>query len=142
MAIHTLTTPAQYALILVDLAGQRGVPADVLLDGSGLDPSNLVSIGARIDEEIFVQIVERAFTLTGDRALGLHLGKRRSLKMLEILESTDEWSVPDWIEQGRRLTGLLAGVSLQAGRPMSMAKEWSSIAEEVLQEVDDEDAKQ
>ena len=79
MAIHTLTTPAQYALILVDLAGQRGVPADVLLDGSGLDPSNLVSIGARIDEEIFVQIVERAFTLTGDRALGLHLGKRLNL---------------------------------------------------------------
>lgn len=67
------------------------------------------------------------------------VGKRRSLKMLEILETVQEWSVPDWIEQGRRLTGLLAGVSLQAGRPMSMAKEWSAIAEEVLQEPEEEE---
>ena len=53
---------------------------------------------------------------------------------LYILQTTQEWAVPDWIEQGRRLAGLLAGVCLQAGRPMSMAKEWYGIAEEVLKE--------
>jgi hypothetical protein len=65
--------------------------------------------------------------------------RRRSIKMLDILQTTQEWSVPDWVNQGRRLTGLLAGVSVQAGRPISMAKEWSAIAEEVLKEVDEED---
>lgn len=79
MAIQNPTTPAQYTLILVDLAGQRGVAADELLAGTGLEPSDLVSMGARVNEDVFAQIVERAYALTGDRALGLHLGKRLNL---------------------------------------------------------------
>lgn len=51
---------------------------------------------------------------------------------MKILETTRELAVPDWIEQGRRLSGLLAGISLQAARPVSMAKEWYQLAKETL----------
>ena len=51
---------------------------------------------------------------------------------MQMLQSTLEHSVPDWVEQARRLGGLLIGVSSQAGRPISLAAEWRPIAEEVL----------
>jgi hypothetical protein len=58
--------------------------------------------------------------------------QHNSIPIMEILETTRELIVPDWIEQGRRLSGLLAGVSLQAARPVSMAKEWYQLAKETL----------
>lgn len=42
--------------------------------------------------------------------------------------------MPDWIEQSRRLGGLLIGVASQAGRPISLAKEWEPIARHLLRE--------
>jgi AraC-like DNA-binding protein len=79
MAIQNLTTPAQYVVILIDLARQRGVqPADLLVD-SNLSETGLATMGARVSDEDFTRIVDRAYTLTGDRALGLHLGKRLNL---------------------------------------------------------------
>ncbi|CAB9512182.1 ABC1 family protein MCP2 [Seminavis robusta] len=62
---------------------------------------------------------------------------RKPMNVLTVLETTIEQSVPDWVEQGRRLAGLLCGVSLQAGRPLSLAKEWHAIAEDVMQEPDE-----
>lgn len=55
------------------------------------------------------------------------------LPVLRLLQSTIELAVPDWIEQARRLGGLLIGVGSQTGRPLSLAAEWASIAEEVLE---------
>lgn len=66
-----------------------------------------------------------------------HPSRKRSVRLLEVMESAMEWCVPDWIEQGRRLTALMAGISLQVGRPTSMAKEWSSLAREVMEELKD-----
>lgn len=54
------------------------------------------------------------------------------MPVIELLQSTVELSVPDWVEQARRLGGLLIGVSSQTARPISLAKEWSPIAERVL----------
>ena len=54
------------------------------------------------------------------------------MPVMTLLRSTIEHSVPDWVEQGRRLGGLLIGVGSQAGRPISLASEWAPIAEEVL----------
>jgi AraC-like DNA-binding protein len=79
MAIQNPTTPAQYVLILLDLARQRGVFPSQLLEGTGLSEAELARFGARAQEEDFATIVERAYALTGDRALGLHLGKRLNL---------------------------------------------------------------
>jgi len=79
MAIQNLTTPAQYVVILIDLASQRGVqPAELLADTS-LSESGLATMGARVSDEDFTRIVNRAYRLTGDKALGLHLGKRLNL---------------------------------------------------------------
>ena len=55
-----------------------------------------------------------------------------TMPVLRLLQSTIEHAVPDWIEQARRLGGLLIGVGSQAGRPLSLAAEWAPIAEEVL----------
>ena len=55
------------------------------------------------------------------------------LPVLRLLQSTIELAVPDWIEQARRLGGLLIGVGSQTGRPLSLAAEWALIAEEVLE---------
>ncbi len=77
--MHSASTPAQYTLILLDLARQRGVPPERLLEGTGVTEADMAKLGARVPEEVFSQVVERAYGLTGDRALGLHLGKRLNL---------------------------------------------------------------
>ena len=56
-----------------------------------------------------------------------------TMPVLRLFQSTIEHAVPDWIEQARRLGGLLIGVGSQAGRPLSLAAEWAPIAEEVLE---------
>lgn len=66
---------------------------------------------------------------------GQQSGEDESATMMPVLKlfaNTLELSVPDWIEQARRLGGLLIGVGSQAGRPISLAHEWAPIAEEVL----------
>lgn len=55
-----------------------------------------------------------------------------AMPVMTVLRSTVEHAVPDWIEQARRLGGLLIGVGSQAGRPISLAHEWTPIAREVL----------
>ena len=79
MAINNPTTPAQYVVILIDLARQRGVAAAAVLAGTSLSEAGLSTMGARVNEEDFVRIIDNAFRLTGDNALGLHLGKRLNL---------------------------------------------------------------
>jgi AraC-like DNA-binding protein len=73
------STPSQYAIILLDLAAQRGADAGELLQGTGLSASGLANIGARVNEEDFARIVENAYRQTRDPALGLHLGNRLNL---------------------------------------------------------------
>jgi len=51
---------------------------------------------------------------------------------IKLLRSVRERSVPDWVEQARRLGGLLMGVSAQAARPISLAREWEAIASKSL----------
>ncbi len=79
MAINNPTTPAQYVVILLDLARQRGVPAAEVLAGTTLNEASLASIGARVNEDDFALIIENAYRLTRDQALGLHLGARLNL---------------------------------------------------------------
>jgi aarF domain-containing kinase len=55
------------------------------------------------------------------------------MPVMDVFRSTIEHAVPDWVEQARRLGGLLIGVGSQAGRPISLSHEWAPIAAEVLQ---------
>lgn len=62
----------------------------------------------------------------------LTLDNGDTVDTLELLRSTREIAVPSWVEEGRRLGGLLLGVNAQAARPISLAKEWKPIAKEAL----------
>ncbi len=73
------STPAQYALILLDLAVQSGADRAALLAGSQLAEAGIASVGARVAESDFRVLVDNALRLTGDPALGLHLGQRLNL---------------------------------------------------------------
>mmetsp|Transcript_10745 Transcript_10745/g.30207 ORF Transcript_10745/g.30207 Transcript_10745/m.30207 type:complete len:679 (-) Transcript_10745:62-2098(-) len=64
----------------------------------------------------------------------LTLDSGETVDTLELLRSTREKAVPKFVEEGRRLGGLLMGVSAQAARPISLSKEWLPIAERVLRE--------
>lgn len=57
--------------------------------------------------------------------------ERRNVPVVEILRTTRERSIPFWIEDGRRLGGLLIGTASQAARPISLANEWKQIAAQV-----------
>jgi aarF domain-containing kinase len=56
------------------------------------------------------------------------------IDMMEILKSTQETSIPIWVEEARRLNGLLLGVAFQAQRPVSLAREWKSIARRAVRD--------
>lgn len=79
------TTPAQYALILIDLATEQGIDGERLLAGSSLAADGLASIGARVSDSDFRQLAENALQLTADPALGLRLGERLNLGAHAVL---------------------------------------------------------
>merc|ERR1712127_111692 len=62
----------------------------------------------------------------------LTLDNGETVDLMEMLRSARERAVPMWVEEGRRLGGLLMGVNAQAARPISLAKEWRPIAKEAL----------
>lgn len=64
----------------------------------------------------------------------LTLDGGEEVEILDVLRTSRELSVPPWVEQGRRLGGLLQGVSAQAARPISLSKEWRPIAREALRQ--------
>ena len=65
------STPAQYILILIDMVERQGCDRKQLLAGTTLASTGIASIGARIDDADFNQLVANAQALTGDPALGL-----------------------------------------------------------------------
>lgn len=79
------TTPAPYALILIDMVENRGCDRERLLAGTSLADSGVSNIGARVSDTDFRQLVANALALTGDPALGLNLGLRLNLSAHAIL---------------------------------------------------------
>jgi AraC-like DNA-binding protein len=79
------TTPAQYLLILLDLAEQAGCDRGDLLAGTTLSDSGTARIGARVEDRDFIQVAQNALLLTGDAALGLQLGLRLNLSAHALL---------------------------------------------------------
>ena len=79
------TTPAQYALILIDMVANQGYPSDELLAGTGLADAGISSIGARISDGDFSRLAANALELTGNPTLGLDLGLRLNLSAHAVL---------------------------------------------------------
>jgi AraC-like DNA-binding protein len=73
------STPAQYALILIDLVEERGHPREALLAGTSLADTGVEGIGARVSDSDFRTLAGNALTLTGAPDLGLDLGLRLHL---------------------------------------------------------------
>ena len=89
------------------------------LDRIDLSPVRIVSVG---DPGILIR----------HSPLCPHGTISHTMPIMQLLQSTIELSVPDWVEQARRLGGLLIGVSSQTARPISLSREWASLAEQVL----------
>jgi AraC-like DNA-binding protein len=81
----TASTPAQYALILIDLAQGRGCDARALVEGTTLADSGIAGMGARIRDADFARLAANALALTGDPALGMQLGLRLNLSAHAVL---------------------------------------------------------
>jgi AraC-like DNA-binding protein len=79
------STPAQYILILIDMVERQGCDREKLLAGTTLANTEIASIGARIDDHDFNQLVANAQALTGDPVLGLKLGLRLNLSAHAVL---------------------------------------------------------
>ncbi len=73
------TTPAQYALILIDMVEQSGCDRAALLEGTTLTNEGIANLGARVRDSDFTRLANNAMDLTGDPALGLRLGLRMNL---------------------------------------------------------------
>lgn len=81
----TASTPAQYILILIDMAEKLGCDRTQLLSGTDLATMGISSIGARVSDNDFSQLVNNALTLTGDATLGLKLGMQLNLSAHAML---------------------------------------------------------
>ncbi len=79
------TTPAQYILILIDMVEQQGCDRKKLLAGTTFANTDIATMGARILDADFNQLVTNAQTLTGEPALGLKLGLRLNLSAHAVL---------------------------------------------------------
>ncbi len=62
----------------------------------------------------------------------LTLDNGEIIDSMELFRNAREKVVPSFVEEGRRLGGLLMGVNAQAARPISLAKEWRPIAQSLL----------
>jgi AraC-like DNA-binding protein len=72
-AVHTL--PAGHALDLAELVASRwNVAKEALFSGLPLSANGLVKPDARIGIEVFCALVERARALSGEPAIGFHMG--------------------------------------------------------------------
>ncbi|MFN2287074.1 MAG: AraC family transcriptional regulator ligand-binding domain-containing protein [Chromatocurvus sp.] len=79
------STPAPYALILIDMVRRMGHPLPAILADTSLAVSGVHGVGARVSQGDFLQLVVNAQSLTRDPALGLHLGERLNLSAHAIL---------------------------------------------------------
>ena len=73
------TTPAQYALILIDMVEESGCDRQALLEGTSLSDEGIANLGARVEDSDFTRLASNALAYTADPALGLKLGLRMNL---------------------------------------------------------------
>jgi len=79
------TVPAQYLLILVDMAQRQGCAQADLLAGTSLEQGGLADIGARVKDADFERLIINALRLTGNPALGLELGLNLNMSAHAVL---------------------------------------------------------
>jgi AraC-like DNA-binding protein len=79
------SVPATYADQLVQLVRRWGVGAAELLSGFGLSETDVQDAQRRLPLGVFVALIERARTLTGEPGLGFYLGLEKRVSMYGFL---------------------------------------------------------
>ena len=92
--------------------------------------------GDEVDDAILHRFASFHFDKIDLSPLTLDNGEK--VDIMEIFRTNREKVVPSWVEEGRRLGGLLVGVSAQAARPISLAKEWRPIAKQALRKKEEQ----
>ncbi|MFZ5724189.1 MAG: AraC family transcriptional regulator [Pseudomonadota bacterium] len=70
------TIPIAYLQLLVEIVGERGIPADTLLAGMPVNPALLDHPDARMSAQQWTRVLLRALELTGEPGLGYEYGLR------------------------------------------------------------------
>ncbi len=86
--------------------------------------------GSEVDDAVLHRFASFHFDKIDLSPLTLDNGEK--VDIMDVFKTNREKAVPTWVEEGRRLGGLLVGVSAQAARPISLAKEWRPIAKQAL----------
>lgn len=68
------TLPGTYACLLADVVARWSIPAARLLDGSRVQPEDLLSPLWQLEHGEFSRLLKRAVALTGEPGLGFHIG--------------------------------------------------------------------
>ena len=76
---HQPYMPVSYALVYVDLAIERGVSAQQVLQQAGLTTATLSDLTGRISPYDYVRLIAAVVALTGDEGLGFEVGIRQPL---------------------------------------------------------------
>lgn len=77
--------PLHHPRLLVETAAEQGAARQALLAGTSITEAMLESPDARISYQQFGVLVRNAMTLTGNRALGIDVGKRCHLPQLGMV---------------------------------------------------------
>jgi AraC-like DNA-binding protein len=70
---------------LIEAVEPAGVARDVLLRSASIDPERLDDIDGRLDRDEYERVQMAALDLTGDAALGLHMGERVTVRPFDVI---------------------------------------------------------
>lgn len=87
-SLEARTSYAAYALQLIELMKRWRIPADELLSPLGLDEARLEDPRAALSPETWLTLLDRARTLTGEPAIGIHLGLQMRISAFGYLGFT------------------------------------------------------
>src|SRR5687768_13611294 len=74
-----------FVRVLLDAVDSQGVSRDALLREGGVELEDLQGSEARIELGVFRRMILRAVELSGDSALGLHIGERATEAAFDLL---------------------------------------------------------
>jgi AraC-like DNA-binding protein len=71
--------------VVVEGVERGGVPRDALLSAAGIEARHLEQVHDRVDYATFARLQSHAMDLSGDEALGLHIGEQASEASFDLL---------------------------------------------------------
>jgi len=116
--VGTVGFPAVLTQTLLEMLDEWGVNTHLVLAQSGLTRAAIRRSGAYIERDAHLRVVRQALALCVDRGLGLHFGRRISLRHYGVigyamLSSASIRQVMELFTRYHRMTGPLLGISIR-----------------------------